>query len=131
MGDVAVSERTAVPTAFAARRTRRALLFAVLAALAGPTLAHGASLKIAWTANTEPDVTGYKVHYGLASGAYISHLDVGNTVSWTVPGLQDAKTYYFAVTAYDSFGNESGYSGSRIVAMSFCEPRSCIGRLSS
>ena len=37
-------------------------------------------------------------------------VDVGNVTTYTVTGLADGATYYFAVTAYDSVGNESGYS---------------------
>ena len=65
---------------------------------------------LAWDANTEPDVTGYKVYSGTTSGTYGAPIDVGNVLTYTVSGLTDGQTYFFAVTAYDSFGNESGYS---------------------
>jgi hypothetical protein len=65
---------------------------------------------LAWDANTEPDVTGYKVYSGTTSGTYGTPVDVGNVLTRTVTGLTDGQTYFFAVTAYDSFGNESGYS---------------------
>jgi hypothetical protein len=35
---------------------------------------------------------------------------VGNQTSWTITNLIDNETYYFAVTAYDSYANESDYS---------------------
>ncbi len=55
------------------------------------------------------DLAGYKVYYGNASGNYTSNLDVGNVTTYTVTGLQPG-TYYFAVTAYDTSGNESDFS---------------------
>lgn len=57
----------------------------------------------------EPGVVGFKVHYGTSSGTYTSTLDAGATPSYTVSGLSSG-TYYFAVTANDSSGNESSYS---------------------
>jgi hypothetical protein len=86
---------------------------AALAAVAVLALAPGAfaaSVTVAWDANAEPDLAGYKVHYGLASLAYTTHIDVGKTVSRTLDGLAAGTRYYFAVTAYDGYGNESGYS---------------------
>jgi len=55
------------------------------------------------------DLAGYKVYYGNSSGTYTSSIDVGNTTTYTITGLQPG-TYYFAVTAYDTSGNESDYS---------------------
>jgi hypothetical protein len=72
--------------------------------------AFAASTTINWNPNAETYLAGYKLHYGLSPRGYQSHLDVGKTLSRTVSGLADGKTYYFAVTAYDSFGNESAYS---------------------
>jgi fibronectin type 3 domain-containing protein len=72
--------------------------------------AQAGQVTLAWDANTEPDLAGYKIHYGTASGNYSVHLDVLNVTSYTVTGLTDGQTYYFAATAYDEAGNESGYS---------------------
>ena len=79
----------------------------LLALFAYPALAGQASL--AWNASASTNVTGYKVHYGMASASYATHVDVGNSLSATVPTLTPGATYYFAVTAYNSAG-ESGYS---------------------
>ena len=84
---------------------------------------------LAWDANTESDVAGYKIYYDTDSGHPYSGtgaeqgdspIDVPlsmdedpdpNTVQYTVLGLP-GETYYFAVTAYDTEvpSNESGYS---------------------
>ena len=79
----------------------------LLAFLANPAFAGQVSL--AWNASSGP-VSGYKVYYGTASGNYASNLNVGNTTTATVASLADGSTYYFAVKAYDSTGNESGFS---------------------
>ncbi len=55
------------------------------------------------------DLAGYKIYYGTSSRQYTNSSDVGSNTTGTIQGLS-AGTYYFAVTAYDSYGNESGYS---------------------
>ncbi len=59
------------------------------------------------------DLAGYKVYYGTESGNYSQSIDVGNVTTYTVSGLTNGQTYYFAVTAYDTSGNESDYSNER------------------
>jgi hypothetical protein len=70
----------------------------------------GVSQVISWNANTEPDLAGYKVHYGISSGNYDTNADIGNETSYALSNLASGVTYYIAVTAYDSSGNESVYS---------------------
>ena len=70
--------------------------------------AHASDVVLAWDANTEPVLAGYKLYYGTASRQYSTSIDVGNVISHTVTGLQ-AGIYYFAVTAYSST-EETGYS---------------------
>lgn len=71
---------------------------------------YSAQVTLAWDSNTEQKLAGYKIYVGSASRAYDYSIDVGNKTSYTVSGLADGKTYYFAVTVYDKNGNESGYS---------------------
>ena len=65
---------------------------------------------LAWDANTEPNLAGYKIYYGTASGAYTVTIDVGNITTCTITGLQPGATYYFAATAYDSSAAQSTFS---------------------
>jgi hypothetical protein len=69
-----------------------------------------AVVQLAWDANAEADLAGYKVYVGLAPGNYFTSIDVGNVTNYTVTGLEAGRLYYFAVTAYDQDGNESSHS---------------------
>ena len=71
-----------------------------------PSLAGAAQVSFAWNISTGAD--GYKMHYGNYGGNYQYTVDVGNSTSCTISGLEEGKTYYFAVTAYNSL--ESDYS---------------------
>jgi hypothetical protein len=78
------------------------------------------SVALQWDPNTETDLAGYKVYYkadspdmpddgfGAIEGA--TPLDVQNQTTTTVNGLEPGRTYYFAVTAYNTAGLESSYS---------------------
>ena len=66
-------------------------------------------VSLAWDPSISEDVVGYKIYYGNFSGSYHSFRTVTSRTDYTVTGLPDG-TYYFAVTAFDSAGNESGYS---------------------
>ena len=86
------------------------LLPGCFALLLSPMIVHGATVTLAWDANTEPDLAGYKIHYGTASHDYSHSIDVGDVTEYTLEDLDDGVTYYLAATAYDSENNESAYS---------------------
>jgi chitodextrinase len=69
---------------------------------------------LAWDAVTAPSLSGYRLYYGTAPRTYIQSagagVDVGNVTTFTVTGLSSGTRYFFAATAYDTAGNESGYS---------------------
>ena len=73
----------------------------------GETTSTGTA-KLSWDPPQE-GVAGFKVYYGTSPGTYTGSIDVGMTPSYTVSGLSSG-SYYFAVTATDSSGNESGFS---------------------
>lgn len=92
---------------------RRVALFMTLVTVCfviGVGAASAAQVTLVWDANTEPELAGYKVYSGTVSGTYPTSVSVGNVTTYTVLNLTDGVVYYFAVTALDSFGNESGYS---------------------
>ena len=76
----------------------------------GATVPAGSSVTLTWNPNMDPNVAGYNVYYGVASHAYTQMVNVGNVSTATISGLVEGATYYFAVTAYDSLGQESDYS---------------------
>jgi hypothetical protein len=82
----------------------------------GSTGADGA-ITIAWDPNKDPDLAGYRVYYGTASGSYKTCVDVGNlpksssgTMEYTLTGLDKGKKYFIAVTAYGKNQDVSGFS---------------------
>jgi fibronectin type III domain protein len=71
------------------------------------------SATLTWNANVEPDLGGYKVYVGTASGTYSfsgSPFTVGKATTYTVNDLPLNNTYFFAVSAYDNAGNEGPLS---------------------
>jgi len=76
----------------------------------GGSLGEGRSVSLNWLANAEADLNGYRVYYGSSSRVYGIPLQVGRETTYTSTALEQGKTYYFAVTAQDDAGNESGYS---------------------
>jgi hypothetical protein len=87
--------------------------------------AYAFDVTLAWDANSETDLAGYKVYYGTtAGGPYsgsgslegaspiivpLSTLTNPSTPEFSVHGFADG-TYYFVATAYNAAGLESGYS---------------------
>lgn len=66
-----------------------------------------------WLDNTEPDIAGYRVFEGpCAGGPDCRYTAIGATggTQFTITGLPNGVTRYFAVTAYDDAGNESELS---------------------
>ncbi len=84
------------------------LILVVLAFLPGLSMAGSATLN--WQPNTESDLGGYRVYYGTSSRTYGPPLNVNTTTTCTLSDLSEGAAYYFAVTAFDTAGNESGFS---------------------
>jgi hypothetical protein len=90
------------------------LTASLLSTLAFPAfLAAGTpdSVTLLWNPNLEPDLAGYRLHYGTALAPYASQLDV-TTTSATVSGLKYGATYTFAVSGFNTAGEEGAYSAS-------------------
>jgi hypothetical protein len=89
----------------------RSLLLVALTALLGlfafPDAATAQTATLAWDANSESDLAGYRVHYGTVSGNPTTTVDVGNVTQRQFSGLQAGVTYYFRVTAYNTANEES------------------------
>jgi PKD repeat protein len=77
-----------------------------------PPVVRADTVTLSWNASSGP-VAGYRVYYGQSSGNYSMTSPtapslIGGT-TYTSPNLSPG-TYYFAVKAFDSAGNSSGYS---------------------
>ncbi len=70
------------------------------------------AIKIQWEASEVADLAGYRVYVGNETEQYCDTLDVGNVLSYDLNWMSMicGNTYYFSVTAYDDWGNESGFS---------------------
>ena len=72
------------------------------------------SAGLAWDAVIVPNLSGYRVYFGTAPGTYLQPvgqgISVGNVTTYTVIGLASGTRYYFAVTDFDTLGQESSYS---------------------
>jgi len=74
------------------------------------TVPTGQNVTLTWRPSPNTNVVGYDIYYGVASQTYTKKIDVGNVTNATILGLIPGVTYYFTATAYDSFGNQSGFS---------------------
>ncbi len=64
---------------------------------------------VSWEANSEPDLAGYRVHFGTVSHPFDQTVETTGA-SAAVNNLEAGVTYTFAVTAYNTSGVESEYS---------------------
>ncbi|MDI4647386.1 fibronectin type III domain-containing protein [Cohnella hashimotonis] len=67
-----------------------------------------ASATLNWDANTEPDISGYKIY---KDGVYLTTVPKTST-SYEVTGLTNGTNYEFYISAVDTSGNESTKSNS-------------------
>lgn len=73
---------------------------------------------LTWNANTEKDLSGYKIYYGTAprksdcpaDAGYAETAAAGNKTSHTIEKLVPGSTYYFSVTSSNTSGKESCFS---------------------
>lgn len=76
--------------------------------MGAPTYAEAVTL--AWDANAESDLAGYKLYQGNAAGGpYTLVQTLGLVTTTQVSGLPDGVRCW-VLTAFDTFANESGYS---------------------
>jgi hypothetical protein len=89
-------------------------------------ISSAAEVTLAWDANTETDLMGYKIYYDTSPGDPYYGTDADQGISpitvfrtdlknvenprFTLTGLSDNKDYYFALTAFDTENLESGFS---------------------
>jgi hypothetical protein len=95
------------PLTIAIRSLCRVVLATVISVLAFSGVAAAQSVTLAWNANGEADLSGYRVEYGTVAGSPSTTIDVGNVTQRQFTGLQAGVTYYFRVKAYNTSNMES------------------------
>jgi len=83
------------------------------AAPSGLTATAGnASVTLNWNDNSESDLTGYNVYRSTTSGSGYSKLNSSllSSSDYTDVAVTNGITYYYVVTAVDTYSNESSYS---------------------
>ena len=89
---------------------KKLLIYLVIIFLAWTGAAIAADVTLAWDANSEPEVTGYKLYWSTVNTIpFTDSVDVANVTQYTITGLSENQTYFFAATAY-SADQESQYS---------------------
>ena len=71
------------------------------------------AVHLEWNPVPEQNVNGYRVYYGTASRIYLQPFGQGlvsTATTYTVAGLAGQRRYFFAVTATNTLGKESGFS---------------------
>jgi len=88
------------------------LLLSLLLLFSLTSYLHAGTVTLAWDANSEDDLAGYKLYYTneTVSPIQFISIDVGNVLQYTVDPVLENVQYCYKLTAYDTNGNESGYS---------------------
>jgi hypothetical protein len=81
------------------------ILCAALLLVCVSTRLEAAAVTVAWDANSETNIGGYAIRYGLQRGVYTQRVDVGNVTRFTL--MLPSGTYYFVVEAYNTLGDTS------------------------
>jgi hypothetical protein len=90
---------------------KKMLVLALGMVLGAVQVGWAGTVELAWDPNAEADLAGYRLHYGTTSGSYTEMEVISNDRNtWTVTNLTAGTTYYFALKAFDTSGNESGFS---------------------
>jgi hypothetical protein len=93
------------------RQLRCTLTILLLFTFAASTLY---AQSLAWDANNETDLAGYKVFVGTQSGSYAAPIVVGNVTTYRPQGVDWTRRMYFAVKAYNTSGMDSPLSAEAV-----------------
>lgn len=79
---------------------------AILVENATPSPANG-TISIRWNPVSHPNLAGYTVYWGTASGVYTSSVDIGQETRWVIRDLEPQTHYFVAVKARAVDGQRS------------------------
>lgn len=68
---------------------------------------------LSWILGSDSDLAGYNIYVGTSSGVYNypgSPFQIGKVNTYTINNLPNGQTYFFALSAYDTSGNNSALS---------------------
>lgn len=103
------------------------LVLAVLMCLFATTALAANAVTFTWDANSEQDLSGYRLYQTTISGEYVMGADnavaiiPAGTETVTIEGLPDGQ-FWWVVTAYDNDMNESGLSNEVTATMDSTPP---------
>jgi hypothetical protein len=94
------------------------------------------AITFGWNQELPTDMGGWKLHYGLSSGSYTQVIDIPYStcdMTKTPPACEATKNiimitgggeaiYFFALSAYDTSNNESGFSNEASKYLDFIAP---------
>lgn len=112
------------------KHVRNTLMLVIFFFAFTPAALHAASLLVSWAANSESDIAGYKVYYGTQPQAYGTPVDAGNVTSFQLNNAASGTTYYIAITAYDTSGNESSFSTESSITVPAADTTAPTGTIS-
>ena len=69
------------------------------------------SIELVWEPSVAPDLAGYRIYRAVGAGSFEKLAETRETPSYSDGKIEPAKTYRYAVTAFDTVGNESVMSG--------------------
>src|SRR5215813_9313059 len=84
--------------------------------IAFPSIARATTLTASWSPNPEPNIAGYRLLVGTASGSYTTVIDVGKVTSYSF-SVNAGATYYCVLQAYNTAGASSPYSAEVVVSV--------------
>lgn len=76
-------------------------------------IAEAGTVTLGWDPNSETDLAGYRLYYGnspRSNAPYTQNVTINNSAATTHQITLPNGTYYFALTAFNLSGLESGFS---------------------
>lgn len=86
----------------------RATLLLISALLLAAPAADAGRIAVSW--EPVPGATGYRIYYGDSSGQYTESVDAGLATEGALVGLDNCRTWFVAVKAYNAAGESTEFS---------------------